>query len=607
MEVSQAPVSLPKRAFSTLIVGAFWCAQSVAQTTPPSPNTPEVTSQEATVTFSSRVNLVSVPVVARDSEGHAIGNLRKEDFQLFDKGKLQEITKFSIEKAGASAVEIQATAVTPVTPGAIPAPSKTTNSALPDHYVAYLFDDVHLKSGDLLQARQAVNRHLDESLEPSARAAIFTTSGVVLSDFTDNREKLHKAVNSVQPYTSGIAPQQDCPSISYSVADLLVNKDLYLDGHLYTDAQLVALISNGQTEPVLIAAYGEAVACVSGIISDPALVMTQLRSAVRRALTYGDHETVSALEALRDVVRKLSAMPGNRNLVLVSPGFLLTRDHQSDEYDLLDRAIRANVTVNTIDMRGLFTTIPGGSADQSAYHTSAAATLLAQYDTDAAKQADDILEELADGTGGTFFHNDNRLKTGLNQLAARPEYVYVLGYSPDNLKFDGSYHAVKVTVRNSLRLALQARRGYWAPNHEVDPAEQAKEEIREAVFSRDEVQDIPLDVQTEFFKPDELTAELTVVARLDLKGVRFRKADDRNNDTLTVVAGLFDANGNFVSGMERVVTMHLRDQTLETMRNAGINVKESFQVAPGRYVVRVVVRDAEGKSMAARNGGVEIP
>jgi predicted HicB family RNase H-like nuclease len=234
-------------------------------------------------------------------------------------------------------------------------------------------------------------------------------------------------------------------------------------------------------------------------------------------------------------------------------------------------------------------------------------TLFGRYDMDAAKQAADILEELADGTGGTFFHNDNRLKEGLNQLAARPEYVYVLGYSPDNLKFDGNYHTLKVTVKNASHLTLRARRGYWAPYHEVDPVEQARDEIREAVFSRDEIQDIPLDLQTEFFKSGEVTAELTVAARLDLKGLRFRKADDRNNDTLTVVAGLFDPNGNFVAGIQRVVEMHLRDQTLEAMRNAGINVKESFHVAPGRYVVRVVVRDSEGKTMAARNGGVEIP
>jgi hypothetical protein len=98
-----------------------------------------------------------------------------------------------------------------------------------------------------------------------------------------------------------------------------------------------------------------------------------------------------------------------------------------------------------------------------------------------------------------------------------------------------------------------------------------------------------------------------VNSHLDAKTLRFRKAEDRNDDTLTVVTGLFDPNGNYVVGIERLLQLRLRDQTLEVMRNAGISVKETFDVAPGRYLVRVVVRDQEGSTMAARNGSVEIP
>ena len=90
---------------------------------------------------------------------------------------------------------------------------------LPERYVAYLVDDIHLQRGDLLQTRQAVNRHLDEALEPNSRAAIFTTSGRMVADFTDDREKLHKAVNSILPWTSGPDPEHDCPPVSYYMAD----------------------------------------------------------------------------------------------------------------------------------------------------------------------------------------------------------------------------------------------------------------------------------------------------------------------------------------------------------------------------------------------------
>jgi hypothetical protein len=376
------------------------------------------------------------------------------------------------------------------------------------------------------------------------------------------------------------------------VADYLVNK-LLLDG----------LLPPPKGDPILTAEEHEAIACQIGA-AGPGLD-TSIDRAARLVLTAGDRDTGFALESIGEVVRRHSLMPGSRTMVLVSPGFLVTSDVRSAEPEAMERAIRANVTVNTIDMRGLFTTIPGGNASERRYRTSEGMRYLAQADIDSALRADDVLSELADGTGGTFFHNDNGLKEGLNLLAARPEYVYVLGFSPANLKYDGSYHSLKVAVRNGGPLTLQFRHGYWA--QPSNPVEEAKKEIREAVFSRDEIQDIPLDVQTEFFRSGEFTSELTVVSRLELKGLQFRKAQDRNNDTLTVVTGLFNPNGILVAGFEKVVEMHLRDQTMESMRNGGIKVTEDFSVAQGNYVVRVVVRDAEGKTMAARNGEVEIP
>jgi VWFA-related protein len=567
---------------------------------------PEITTQESTVTFSSRVNLVSVPVVVRDREGHAVGNLRKEDFQLFDKGKLQLITKFTVEQSEAPVIG-PGKAPPDRIPGA--APSKP---ALPERYVAYLVDDINLKSGDLLQTRRAINQHLDEALDPLSRAAIFTTSGHLLADFTDDREKLHKAVNSILPWMGASDPQQDCPPVSYYMADLLTNQYLYFSGVLFSDEQIAAIAASGSAPAELVAVVAEAAQC-GATLAQPApppaaggtsqgSFDSEVRQTIRRVLTLGDHDTDLSLGSLNDVVRRLIAMPGNRSLVLASPGFLVNRDHRLAESDVLEHAIRANVTVNTIDMRGLYTIVPGGDAS-----TRGSASTQPQVAIGQAMEESGILEELAAGTGGTYFHNDNDLKGGLDRIAARPEYLYVLGFSPQNLKSDGSYHGLKVTVKNVASPTLQARHGYWAPNHALNPAEAAREEMKEDVFSRDEISDIPIDLHTEFFKPSDDKAELTVTARLNPESLRFNKAGERNNDTVTLVAGLFDSNGNYISGLQRVITLHLRDQTLAQLENAGISVEETFHVAPGRYVVRLVVQDSGGQTTAARNEGVEIP
>jgi VWFA-related protein len=579
----------------------------------PGQNQAEVSTSETPITFSSRVNLISVPVVVRTPDGRAVGTLERTDFRLFDKGKPQTITKFSVEKRQ-SLAELPGQGAS-IQSGKTPAP--VTAPSLPENYVAYLVDDVHLKGGDLLNTRQAMHRHIDQALDPAGRAAIVTTSGLALTGFTADREKLHNAVNQIQPYTSGIDRQMGCPYISYYAADLLVNQKLYLAGRLFPDQQLYGIIAGG-SEPLLTAEFAEAANCagpcvvaqkdnMTGLPMCVVNALTTLRDAARLALNNGDHETSLGLGALADVIRKLSLMPGNRNLVLVSPGFLLTGDHRTPESDLFERAVRANVVINTIDMRGLFAIIAGGPADQPPVHSALGAAALDQAERDAATESEDVLAELANATGGTFFHNDNDLKGGLNLLAARPEYTYVLGFSPEELKYDGSYHSLKVTLKNPAGLTLQARRGYWAPTHAADSAEAVSQEIEETVFSRDEIQAIPLQVQTEFFESGDAKYDLTVTAQFDAKALRFTRDGERNADNVTVVAGLFDPNGNYVAGVKKELNLRLRDRTLAAFANAGLNVKEDFAVAPGRYLVRVVVRDEGGKTITARNAGVEIP
>ena len=214
---------------------------------------------------------------------------------------------------------------------------------------------------------------------------------------------------------------------------------------------------------------------------------------------------------------------------------------------------------------------------------------------------------MAGDTGGAFFHDNNDFAAGLKLLATQPEYIYVLGFAPQNLKFDGSYHKLKVVLKNGAGMEMEGRRGYFERNRLVNPAEEALTEIKEEFFSRDEMRELPVELRTQFFKTGDSKARLSILARIDAKHLHFRKAGGQNDDTLTVIGGVFDRNGDYVVGTQKIVDLKLKDQTLDSLPDSGIKVKTNLDVASGDYIVRLVVRDSEGQVMSALNGAVVIP
>jgi VWFA-related protein len=558
-------------------------AQAPDSTTQAAPNTAtaEISSREEAATFKVNVNLVLVRVVVRDAQGKAIGNLHKEDFQLFDNRKPQVISQFSAEQPGTHAAAIHETRE--ISPGETPAET-TTPVAVPERYIAYVFDDVHLNFGDLAQARNAADRHI-ATLRPTDRAAIFATSGQTELDFTDDRKQLHDALLHLQPRPITGGGPAGCGDVTYFMADLIQNQQ---------DPQALAVA----TQDVLVCDF-------NGDTRFLAQAQAVVQGSAMQMLSLGNQESHVALTVLNDVIRRMSAMPGQRSMVLVSPGFL-TPQLEFEYMETIDRAVRAQVTIGALDARGLY--VPTATDISS----PGIANPLTQgqrqlYATQEATADADIMAVLADATGGSFFQNSNDMDEGFRRVASTPEYSYVLGFAPQNLKLDGRFHSLKVTVKAPGKFEVQARRGYFAPKHAADPAQQAKEEIEDALFSQEEVHNLPVDLHTQFFKSSDADAKLTVLAHIDVRRLHLRKADGRNNDELIIVSAVFNRNGNLIHGDQKTLTMHLKDETLQRKMGSGITLKSSFDVQPGSYLVRLVVRDAEEQLVSAANDAVRIP
>jgi hypothetical protein len=188
-----------------------------------------------------------------------------------------------------------------------------------------------------------------------------------------------------------------------------------------------------------------------------------------------------------------------------------------------------------------------------------------------------------------------------------PEVRYVLTFSPTELKADGAFHALKVTLAKGHGLTVQARRGYFAPKASEDAAARAKEEIEQAMYSQDELKELPIDVNTQYYKVNEADARLTVLTHLDLNAVRFRKEADRNGNEVTFLTVLFDMDGKYVTARQKLVKFRLRDASLARYTQTGITMKTEFDVKPGTYMVRQIVRESEAGQLSGLSRTVEIP
>jgi len=182
---------------------------------------------------------------------------------------------------------------------------------------------------------------------------------------------------------------------------------------------------------------------------------------------------------LEAALHRLAMMPGERIMVLVSPGFLLAK-HVLDDVGMVEQANRAGIVINTLDVRGLY--VPRGGEDM--------------WNMDVQREQSTVLASFAYGTCGTFFHNSNDLGGGLRMAVTSPEICYVLGYAPKNLKPDGRYHTIEVVLTGKQKYSIQARRGYYAPR-KMNLEEQQRQEIDDAVFSREEMGDLLLDLQAQ--------------------------------------------------------------------------------------------------------------
>jgi VWFA-related protein len=382
--------------------------------------------------FEVNVVRVLVPVVVRDKLGHVVRDLNKENFQVFDNDKLRPLSGFDVEENA-----VPDRKKSGVAPAAAP--------AIPERSIVLLFDDMHMSAADLALVRKAAGNALAGAMSDSDMAAVASLSGKTNSGLTRDRDKLQQAIMSLQPQTIYNPDSAECPKIDYYQADLIENKH---DPEASADAVRQVL----DCSPGLDVKYNYYEA------------QSLAEAAARRVLALGHQDIQATYASIAEFVRRVSALPGQRLLILVSPGFLpIEQEARTAESRILDLAAQSNVMISALDARGLYGTGLKANEHSPSFSTILSAggsmQLQSEFRGSSMAIAEDAMGELAEGTGGAFFHDSNDLNAGFRSLVQAPECIYMLELAVESGKPDRTYHRLKVKV-NRDGLQIQARHGY---------------------------------------------------------------------------------------------------------------------------------------------------
>lgn len=532
--------------------------------------TPQQTGPVIRVT----VDLVQLDAVVNDSHGHRIADLKPEEFEVLEDGRPQKITHFSY--VGGTAQDTPSQLGRNQHGGASGeeslAPFKALGADQVHRTIVMIADDLGLSSDDIPNVRTVMKSFVDRQMQPGDLVSILTTSGGsgAMQQLTKDKRQLSASIDRIHWLNARI------------------QLTWYDPVHKYDSAYGVDAASEVENESNR----------RLNAIRRPLLGMGTLG-----ALTY-------AIEGLRD-------MPGRKAIVLFSDGF------PQSAGGIIQQATRASVVVYTLDPRGLvsFFLTAADVCNTAGCNPKIEVARRQRAYQDSQKS----LDELARGTGGIFFHDNNDLFQGLTNALDDIGSYYLIGYQPNRRDFDkvrgqAQFHKIEVKV---LRAGLQvrSRNGFVGvpdppPVPEGTPQKSGKEELRKALSSPFHAKGFPVQLSAFYSaatRKDPTTGRhptvLQAMLAIDARGLKFNDtADGKEQLDLDIIAAAYDGENQVVASSSRTFRVAMTpDEMNQTLASGLLYGFEIEIMRPGPYQLRVAAWDANSERSGSATTFVEIP
>jgi VWFA-related protein len=525
---------------------------------PPPPGPGQTTRAREHATFSTTLSQVIVNVSVTDRNGKPVENLTKDDFQLYEDGKLQKLEACEFQRLGTTplappAPEKQFAQRQPPPKTSPPAAAQTASkSGLLSKYqdrrlIVMLFDFSSMDIPEQVRARDAALRFLDKQMTASDMVSImvFGSELKTVQDFTADRDLLASVIHGFH-----IGEASDLSGLSDTGPDAQDQSGMF---------------TPDDTE-------------------------------------FNIFNTDRKLAALEEAAQKLEQYPEKKALVYVSSGVPKTGvDNQSQLEATVNAAVRANVAFFPIDARGLVAQIPGGDATQTGAAGNNLYSGAGQRSLkDSFQDTQETLYTLASDTGGKALLDDNDLVDGFRQVQEAINSYYILAYESSNPAQDGKYRTIQVKLAPrvaSLKAKLDYRKGYFAPTtfakmHETDKETQ----LQMALNSENPVTNLPLAVEVDYFRLEKNKYFVPITVRIPGSALAFEGKGSKRATALDFIAQVRDAKNRVADSVRDTIPLKVDESTAGEVQRKHIQYDTGLTLPPGKYSLRFVAREnGEGK------------
>ncbi len=515
--------------------------------------------QQSEFTLRVESELVLVNVTVRDKNGNLVVGLKPENFTILEDNKPQKVVSFDLENVDAVAMQNVAQAK-PIPGGqsqqpspATPAPAELANQ-FKDRRLIVLFFDL-------------------SAMEP---------------------DEIDRAITSAEHYVDTQMAPADLVSIVSLGSSLLVNQDFTAD-HDLLKKQLQAFGEGGGQ------GYEEGTTGTTEGTPDTGQPFTADDT------EYNIFNTDRRLEALRSVAEKLTHLQQKKSLIYFSGGMDRTGiENQSELRAATNAAVRSNMAIYTMDMRGLQALVAGGEAQNASLRGTSAysgQSMINALNSNFTTQ--ETLVTLASDTGGRAFLDSNDFSQVFKGVQQDTATYYLLGYRSTNPARDGRYRRITVKV-NFPGVHVDYRKGYYAPADYQHSTKEDKElQLQNELVSELPATDLPLYLGLAYFRLEPNKFYIPISLVVPGSEIPFVRSSDRDKATLDVIGMVLDNEHHPVTRIRD--TVKLAVDTTSEVRKKNVQYDTGLSLPPGKYHLKFVVRENQTGRMGSFETDLTVP